>query len=200
MTGNELLILLGTRLEDESEDRFTKTMKLQFLNTAQHSLTNALNNELLSELQTVKDGVNLSSGKYSLVIDPVILRQSIILVKLGGYIATRIQLRDLKDIEHPDLAGTSTDPKYYIIENYIYGVGCSATAALIITYIKEASDITASDSEVTDINAAYHHLLLDYAEYLAFKSVKDERAGESLKQYLDKVKVLNERYTAKSTG
>ena len=195
-----MLTFLGTRLEDESEDRFTEAMKLQHLNTAQHSLTNALNNELLSELQH-PETTALTAGKCDLSgLTYVILRQSIVLVKLGGYIATRIQLRDLKDIEHPDLAGTSTDPKYYIIEDYLYGVGCSATAALIITYIKEAADITASDSEVTDINAAYHSLLLDYAEYLGWKSVKDVRAGDVLKQYYDKVKILNERYLVESSG
>ena len=74
---------LQTRLGDPDNERFGESQILEFLQAAQLYLVNALEDGLLGEIQTVKED-SLSSGEVDLsTFDPVIFRQSILLVEFG---------------------------------------------------------------------------------------------------------------------
>jgi len=204
-----LLDELGLRLEDADEVKFTKEAKLEALNKAQLRLSQLLHDGYLTELEKVDSGLDastqgiinletLNSGHGILRGGEGIIR---VQVDIGGHggaslkWATEIELRDIKKTQNTFLAGSNTNPLYYVFQKQI--------KIIITTYIGTTANVyylqippTMAINVDPIINPSLRHLMLDLAESDCWKmDNKHDRATVARNSAFEEIKVLNERYT-----
>jgi hypothetical protein len=184
MTGQEMLDLLGLRLEDPDEVNFTEATKLDVLNVAQTTVANFLPNEYLAELQ-YKDSltlsafagtVDISGGSGNNQTDYAPIRNAIleVEVKWGSdslVFAAMITPNDAKKLENSYLTPTDSSPVAYVLGTnlYIQPVTITSPAGLALTvngmnvwYLKPPTAIT--NATTSDLNLALHEIIVDLAE------------------------------------
>ena len=205
-----LLDELGLRLEDADEVKFTQEAKLEALNKAQLRLSQLLHDGYLTELEKVDSDVDVTSEGI-INLDSIntngngILRggEGIIRVQvdIGGHggaslkWATEIELRDIKKTQNTFLAGSNTNPLYYVFQKQI--------KIIITTYIGTKANVyylqippTMATNVDPIINPSLRHLMLDLAESDCWKmDNKHDRATVARNSAFEEIKVLNERYT-----
>tara|TARA_R110000744_G_scaffold380512_1_gene501590 strand:+ start:15101 stop:15835 length:735 start_codon:yes stop_codon:yes gene_type:complete len=175
MTTATMLTVLGDRLEDASGDLYNDTLKLRYLNIAQDKLIQLLNPHLLSDLQTLKVNISLSTDtevdthfKRYFVPDNSTLGA----VPFGGALGVigirvvnnqfvrKISFDMAKDFTTGYVGFSSTEPVYFIFKNRIYIY--NTTANVDCYFIKEPTTL-ASDAN-SDLNAIFHDALVELAE------------------------------------
>jgi len=124
MDVSTMINLLGVRLEDPDEKKFTPTFKTTALNNGQLKVAQRLNRNYLTELQYLDSTKSLTSGYYALSsLTKGVLNgaEGILKVKVaGGKYCTQIDISDLKDTQNSYLQGTAENPLYYIFNSRIY--------------------------------------------------------------------------------
>jgi len=140
MTLEDMVDLLGLRLEDAEEKKFTAGFKIQALNNAQIKLANMLLNPYLTELQVLATSQTATTGV--LAIDDIlaydVLRGSegILNVKISsGKYFHKIDLTDLKKTENSFLNAATDNPLYYVFQNRLYVLPTSITTVDVL-YLK----------------------------------------------------------------
>lgn len=140
MNVHTMMALLGIRLEDAGGSIFTESERLQFLNNAQLKLAQRLHNSYLTELQVIETSKTATNGKYAISsLSNTVLRggEGIMKVKInGGLYCTRIDVKDIKRTENPFYKGSSTNPLYYVFQNYIYVIAGVTSPVIDIYYLK----------------------------------------------------------------
>jgi len=147
MNTTEMIDRLSIRLEDSSNQAFSKATLLKTLNNAQIKLANMLHYNYLTELQVIETGVTSftgSSAPYYKALSGLsygVLRgaQGILAVKINGSsgpYCRRVDLRNLKHIENSYLGGSTANPIYYVLYNRIYVDNDSTTPTVDVYYLK----------------------------------------------------------------
>lgn len=205
MTGNDLSVNLGLRLEDPAQSVFTAQAKMDAVNLAQKTVVNMIDNTYLTELQTIKNDQSLTNGSVTFAtagIDPI--RGAIIGVfdETNDVWCTMIEPGDVKRLENSYLSGNTTNPVAYVFGSTIY-VKPTSIATVDIWYLKSPTDFNHSDSGSTaggmgyqcELNDALQELVLDFAEAQLWRmDSKLDRASSAYNSAINVVKALNDRY------
>lgn len=204
-----MLSELGLRLEDAEQQRFTKEFKLTALNRAQVQLANMLHNGYLTELETNEDIPDISTPEGEIALTALnegdgVLRGGEGILKLsvnaggngGGIWAHELGLQYVKRAENTFLAGSDSNPLYYV-----YG---SKIVVLMTTYEATTAQVyflkmpaTMSESVDPELNEALYGLILSLAEAICWAmDAKFDRRTSAINGAYEEIKILNERYTA----
>jgi len=202
----DLMDELGLRLEDADSVKFTPDAKLEALNKSQLRLCQLLHDGYLTELEKVDSDVDastqgiinlatLNSGNGVLRGAEGIIR---VQVNISGSLlkwATEIDLRDIKKTQNSFLAGSDTNPLYYLFQKQITILITTYTSTTAnVFYLQIPPLMTTSVDPL--INPSLRHLMLDLAESDCWKmDNKHERAAVARNSAFEEIKVLNERYT-----
>jgi len=140
MTLEDMVDLLGLRLEDAEEKKFTAGFKIQALNNAQIKLANMLLNPYLTELQVLATSQTATTGVLGIddILAYDVLRGSegILNVKISsGKYFHKIDLTDLKKTENSFLAAATDNPLYYVFQNRLYVLPTAITTVDVL-YLK----------------------------------------------------------------
>jgi len=175
MTTATMLTVLGDRLEDTSGDLFSDTLKLRYLNIAQDKLIQLLNPHLLSDLQTLKVNISLSTdtqvdthfksyfvpNNSTLDSTPFGGALGVIGIRVvNNQFIRKISFDMAKDFTTGYVGFSSTEPVYFVFKNRIYIY--NTTANVDCYFIKEPTTL-ASDAN-SDLNAIFHDALVELAE------------------------------------
>lgn len=141
MNTKEQIELLGLRLEDASNIKFTNVLKIRALANARVKLAQMLDNHYLTELEYIDDnsgtGHTATNGALAFTsLTNEVLRGSegILKVKIhSGLYCTKIDVDDLKKTENTFLTGSAVNPIYYVFQKTIY-VNAGVTSPLIDVY------------------------------------------------------------------
>ena len=127
MDVSTMINLLGVRLEDPDEKKFTPSFKTTALNNGQLKVAQRLNRNYLTELQYLDTTKSLGGVGYIALsgLTKGVLNgaEGILKVKVSGTTGkycTRIDISDLKDTQNTYLQGTVENPLFYIFNNRIY--------------------------------------------------------------------------------
>jgi len=178
MTTATMLTVLGDRLEDASGDLYNDTLKLRYLNIAQDKLIQLLNPHLLSDLQTLKVNISLSTDtevdthfkRYfipnSATLDSTPFGGALGVIGIrvvNNQFVRKISFDMAKDFTTGYVGFSSTEPVYFIFKNRIYIY--NTTANVDCYFIKEPTALTnASPAVACDLNAIFHDALVELAE------------------------------------
>jgi len=212
MAGETVTMLaeLGLRLEDAGAINFTTAFKLKALDRAQLQLANMLHNAYLTDLEVLEEGLDWSgieSTGYDITglsSDPVlrggqgILKVAVSVAGDGDYVwATKIDLHKIKRVENTFLVGSDANPLWYVFKSYIFVSITTDYTALDgkVLYLKFPTEITATNVDPT-LNVSLHPLIVSLAEGMCWgMDGKLDRRNTVMKDALDQIKALNERYT-----
>ena len=128
MNVQEMIDLLGLRLEDAAKGNFTDATKLLTLNDGVKKVANLIHPGYLTELEYLKTSVTLSSGAVAMTaanLDYKVLKgkAGVIKVKVSGTSGldcTPIDITDRKRTENSFNAGTVQNPLCYVFQNTLY--------------------------------------------------------------------------------
>jgi len=206
MTGQEMVDLLGLRLEDTAEANFTSATKLKALNVAQTTVANFLDKSYLIELDGYASHI-LNSGQTTngsiplsaMTVAPLRNMVRAVEVKYSGdyKFVIMIPFEDAKTIENQYLAPSEDSPVAWIFNNTLE-VRPTGLTNLKIYYLKSPTDITAS-STVPDLNVSLHETVLDFAEAQLWRmDNKVDRANIAQNMAMNTIKILNDRFTVEA--
>lgn len=172
-----MLTVLGDRLEDTSGDLFSDTLKLRYLNIAQDKLIQLLNPHLLSDLQTLKVNISLSTDTE---VDThfksyfVPNNSTLGAVPFGGALGVigirvsndmfirKISFDMAKDFSTGYVGFSATEPVYFVFKNRIYIY--NTTANVDCYFIQEPTALSDATDNISDLNAIFHDALVELAE------------------------------------
>ncbi len=175
MTTATMLTVLGDRLEDTSGDLYNDTLKLRYLNIAQDKLIQLLNPHLLSDLQTLKVNISLSTDtevdthfkRYfipnSATLDSTPFGGALGVIGIrvvNNQFVRKISFDMVKDFTTGYVGFSSTEPVYFIFKNRIYIY--NTTANVDCYFIKEPTALASGVN--SDLNAIFHDALVELAE------------------------------------
>jgi len=175
MTTATMLTVLGDRLEDASGDLYNDTLKLRYLNIAQDKLIQLLNPHLLSDLQTLKVNISLSTDtevdthfkRYfipnSATLDSTPFGGALGVIGIrvvNNQFVRKISFDMVKDFTTGYVGFSSTEPVYFIFKNRIYIY--NTTANVDCYFIKEPTALASGVN--SDLNAIFHDALVELAE------------------------------------
>jgi len=134
---SDMMEILGLRLEDAGNVRFSNSFKRSILELSQIKLSNMLDIGYLTELEYL-DASKTATAKvlaFSSLTYPVLKgKEGILKVKIsGGKYCTQIDINDLKRTENSYLEGTDDNPLFYVFKNTIY-ILCTTTNPVIDVY------------------------------------------------------------------
>ena len=197
MSGQEMLDILGLRLNDPSEADFNQPIKLEALNKAQLRLAKLLPDKELTELEILKSALSVTTGKVTFATleaattADVILNDRIQLVRIGssGAFATMIDISDVPVVTNNSyLTGLAASPYSWVHSQSIY-ILPSATTTIDVYYLRQPVDI--SDSVACELAASLHETVLDLAESMLWpRREKQDRADLAENRALAYVKLL----------
>ncbi len=177
MTTATMLTVLGDRLEDTSGDLYNDTLKLRYLNIAQDKLIQLLNPHLLSDLQTLKVNISLSTDtevdthfkRYfipnSATLDSTPFGGALGVIGIrvvNNQFVRKISFDMAKDFTTGYVGFSSTEPVYFIFKNRIYIY--NTTANVDCYFIKEPTALSDATDNISDLNAIFHDALVELAE------------------------------------
>lgn len=204
MTGNEMLSMLGLRLEDPDENNFTQAIKLDALNLAQKTVVNLIDNAYLTELEyhdgSVAVATDAGTGKKAADfadLNSAPIRNGIIAVfdETDSKFCTIITAKDLKRLQNSYLAASTDNPVAYVFAESIF-VEPATITAIDVWYIREPNDL-AADAVECEFNIALHELVVDFAEAQLWRAANQaERSATAKSNALDYIGILNQRYEA----
>lgn len=142
---DDMMQILGLRLEDADNIHFSNSFKRDILELSQIKLSNMLDNGYLTELEYI-DTEKTATSKELDISEPhadrltyhvLKGREGILKVKIhDDKYCTPIDIFGLKRTENVYLEGTDENPLYYVFQNKIY-ILCTATSPVIdIYYLK----------------------------------------------------------------
>ena len=198
---------LGLRLEDAAGVVFTTALKLVMLNKAQTQVAQLLHKAYLSEMEVIS-AANLDfsttyalSGLSNTLLGGAegILKVAISPAAAGFLWATEVDLKQVKRLENTYLAGSATNPVYYIFANSIYPSNGTAAGTLGKIYYLEAPSSDAANIMSTTVdpclNKALHPLIVTLAEALLWGvDGKLDRKQATLDIAFAEIEILNARY------
>ena len=148
MTTQQMVDLLGFRLEDTRASKFGIELRLDVLNESQLTAVNMLHNDLLTELQEVETSLSFQvatggvDAYFALTgLTNEISRNGILQAKVSGTTGKYyniIKFKDVKQVENTYLTGSEAYPVGYILKNRFY----SRTASVVtfdLWYLKKPS-------------------------------------------------------------
>jgi len=161
-TSQEMIDVLGLRMEDESEDVFGAALKLSSLNWAQLELTSLIHMAYLNELEVQDFHIScaLDSGEdegsiafSSLSKQP--LSNGIQRVKInGGAWCHMIKADDVRKNANTFSQGTTARPLAYLQRERIYVAASIDTVAIDVHYIREPETMVARFTVASVANGA----------------------------------------------
>lgn len=157
--------MLGLRLEDENEDKFSAALKLSALNWAQLQLTNLIHPAYLTELEEKQFDITCaladSDDEGSIAFNELTyqpLVNGIQQVKIhDGSFAHMIELDEVRKTVNAWLKGTNRRPLAYVHNERIYVAADDDTQHIDVWYLREPATmqtiftIASFDTAPTDI-------------------------------------------------
>jgi len=185
MTGNQMLDMLGIRMNDPGELAITSLLKLEALDRATLRLVELLDEELLGSLETEQLNVAAAAGKcpFSTIetdSSETILRKGRdsgirrVRIKTGAYY-TMIDPDQVKEyVDNAYMTATVASPYCYVQVANIYILPTSTTA-VDVWFLKKPAAHAASASAYTDIDDSLHELIVDLAQAFLMNDPKIEQ-------------------------
>tara|TARA_Y100001951_G_C11274931_1_gene261256 strand:+ start:598 stop:1299 length:702 start_codon:yes stop_codon:yes gene_type:complete len=185
MTNNEMLTLLGTRLEDPSGDLFTNTTKLLLLNVAQDKVIQLLNSNALIDLHHFRSNVanendSVLNEKFIDITSSVFTGANTPFGGVYGIQAIKrtnssvyyhkISFEQYTDWSNGSVSISFQSPVYWFRGNRVY---ISDNDALDVYYIKKPTAIVADDNS-SSLNSIYHDAILEFAEAECWRTVNQQ--------------------------
>ena len=189
MTGADMMLSLGYRMEDVLETSFTDTQKLVALNDAQRTVVALCTNGALPHLQaqedldTVQTDTNLGSLKYFALPSPVDGNpnpaESLMTRIVRAYDNTNDRWIEMVS---PDGFGENTSYNYgtvgTLMRNRLYVSTADTTiASCILIYISTPTDIADNGTEIENLSDSVQQAIVEGAESLLWR--QDNRLNRS---------------------
>ncbi len=165
-TVQEMLDILGLRLEDEGVTKYSVAAKLDALNKAQLKITNLVHPRLLTELEVKEFGVSCAlasgddEGSYAFTsldgLQGYPLADGIQMVRLngGGAWCHEIELKDIKKTDNSFYTASDARPYFWIDRERIYVAASTDTTLIDIWYLREPKDMVAQFTVASVANGA----------------------------------------------
>jgi len=159
----EMLDTLALRLEDESETKFSKAIRLDALNKAQLRLTNLVHPRLLTELEVkefAKDcaldtGDDEGSFPFTSLADwPLADGIQAVRINPFGAWCHEIELKDIKKLGISFNTPTNARPYFWIDRKRIYVAATADNTKIDISYLREPKDMVAQFAVASVANGA----------------------------------------------
>ena len=207
MTGANLVIELGRRVEDEDNDNFSVDHKLQALNNGAKTITTLLHNYYLSTLKRVANdktlAVSSSTGFATQDFSTLFGGISTFPVREG---ITRIY-----DNTNSRYAQLVPEQSFMPSKTYSYGtIACiegnqlaiapSTVTSIDVHYIAQPTAI-ANDSTVDEWYNGLENIILDLAESeIFYADNRPNRAGVAYQRAINMIQTLNDRAVGELVG
>lgn len=207
MTIQAMIDMLSRNVEDTdtTNPRFTVTQKISELYTGCKSLGNMLNRSYLTELETFKEGVLITSG-VSAALTAALLGKEIIQGK-DGILQVKntstvdgkwCRVMDFSDVireENNLLGGTVNTPTAWVFGNKLW-VKPTTVSRVTIYFLGMPSDFSSLESTDTpEINSSFHEMIVTLAEAELWKADRKlDRQAAALKTVYEQVVLLNQKY------
>lgn len=207
MTVDQMLSELAQRLEDVNANEFSSQMKLDALNNGQDRLVTMVDNQYLTELETLdqytnqgkgNDNPKLSNGIFNLSnLTQPILNGSIgvMAVKIhGGKYMNRINLSGVKEFDSTMVEADISDPYYIVFSDRIEVIPTTTVVTIPIDVYYQKKPTALSSGGNCDLNAGLHHLLIGLAEsYCWSNSEEQARSLSAEKVVFDQIAIINSK-------
>jgi len=204
MTVDQMLNELAQRLEDTNANEFSSQMKLDALNNGQDRLVTMVDNQYLTELETL-DQYNdesctpiLWKGVFNLSdLTQPILNGSIgvMAVKIhGGKYMNRIDLSGVKEFDSTMVEADISDPYYIVFSDKIEVIPATTVFTIPIDVYYQKKPTALASGGNCDLNAGLHHLVIGLAEsYCWSNSEEQARSLGAEKVVFDQIAVINSK-------
>lgn len=213
MTTNDMLTILGDRMEDSAGDLFSDTVKLRYLNRAQDRLIQSLNRHLLTDLHVIKTGISMSTDNDvdtffksffiptqagALDSDPFGGPLGILGIRIANSeFIRKVSFEIVKDFSTGYVSFSSTEPVYFIFKNRIYIYNNSANVDCY--YIKTPTALAVDST--SDLNAIFHDAILEFAEAELWRlSDKPDRMNTAMNRGFEFVARYNQNPATNVVG
>lgn len=145
MTVREMCDYLALKLSDIEKGRWTDAEKIMGLNNAQKKVANLINPGYLTELETLDEGKDVTSGKVAFsTLSKKVLKggEGIVRVKItGGLWTTETSLEKIKgSTENMFEKGDVRNPLYHVYQKNIYVLPSNA-AKLDVYFLRFPQDL-----------------------------------------------------------
>jgi len=202
MTVDQMLSELAQRLEDINANEFSSQMKLDALNNGQDRLVTMVDNQYLTELETLDQYNDVSctpilwKGIFNLSdLTQPILNGSIgvMAVKIhGGKYMNRIDLSGIKEFDSTMVEADISDPYYIVFSDKIEVIPTTTVFTIPIDVYYQKKPTALSSGGNCDLNAGLHHLVIGLAEsYCWSNSEEQARSLGAEKVVFDQIAVIN---------
>ena len=202
-----MLDMLSRNVEDTDtlNPRFTTAQKTAELYTGYKSLVNLLHKSYLTELETYKEGVLITSG-VSAALTSTLLGKEIIQGK-NGILQVKntstvdgkwCRVMDFEDVireENNLLGGTVNTPTAWVFGNKLW-IKPLTISRVTVYFLGMPTDFTGLPlTTVPDINSSFHEMIVALAEAELWKSDRKlDRQAAALKTVYEQVVLLNQKY------
>ncbi len=199
--------MLSRNVEDTDtlNPRFSDTQKISELYTGCKSLGNMLHKSYLTELETYKEGVLITSG-VSVALTAAVLGKEIIQGK-NGILQVKntstvdgkwCRVMDFEDVireENNLIGGTVNTPIAWVFGNklWIKPVSISRVTVYFLGMPTDFSSLALTDTP--EINSSFHEIIVMLAEAEIWKADRKlDRQQAALKTVYEQVALLNQKY------
>ena len=196
MTNNEMIDLLGLRLEDPDKKAFSSTARYKALNIAQMQIVNFIDNQLLTELEFSETKTADASGKIPLTgLTHTPIRNGVYAVYNGNSsvkaFANMIEFKDIKRLENTYLKPSYTNPVAYIFANTI-NIKPSEAHACDVYYLRKPTDINSGAD--CELDESLHQCVCDFAEAQLWKmDGQYQKSADAMALGSETISALNTR-------
>ena len=188
MTGADMMLSLGYRMEDLAEANFTQAQKLVALNDAQRQVVAMCSNDALVHLQaqedldTVGTDTNLGSLKYFALPSPTGEPLMVRIVK--AYDNTNDRWIEMVS---PEGFGENTSYNYgtqgTLMGNRLYvSTADTAITSCILIYIGTPADIADNSNEIENLSDSVQQAIIEIAESLLWRQDNRQNRSAAAKQ------------------
>ncbi len=202
-TGTVLSSMLGLRMEDPGETRFTSVAKLDAINLGQEMVINVLHNAFLDSLQVEDTAVTIASEKIRISNAGAAADLSFLPIR-GGILSvyseanslwcTLMETRDIRRLGNSYLASSTTNPVAYVFGEYLYVENLTGDLTVWFLRVPLLFAVATIASSCT-LEDSLADLVLDFAEAVLWRAGgKPKRGSEVYKTAFETVARLNARY------
>ena len=196
MTNTEMIDLLGLRLEDPDKKAFSADARYKAINVAQLTITNLIDNSLLTELEHSENKTSSSGGIINVTdLTYIPIRNGIYAVKNNdssvNAFLNLIEFKDIKRLENTYLSSSVNNPVGYIFANKINIEPASAHSCTIY-YLRKPNDV--DDGNDCELDESLHEIVVDLAEAQLWKmDGQYARATSATENAIQIISALNSR-------
>lgn len=190
MSAANLLTMAGLITKDPSHNKYSESLKYQMLSIAQRALVRRLH---LKFLRNITEEASLAFTDSKTDAPTNFFRPVYMEVSGSKLPVDLIEVSDLSLLQNTNFGGDDESPRYFVY--VLSGVtklkyrATSTEQTVVFYYIKEPTDVSASQDEVV---IGFDNLILDFFKYLFHMAEgQTDLAGQALQHFESTIDRMN---------